>query len=44
VRPEIWTWGHRNVQGPGVPPVTGHVWLNEQGPQGGDEVNLIPPA
>lgn len=41
VRPEIWTWGHRNAQGLGVHPATGEVWLNEHGPQGGDELNLI---
>jgi glucose/arabinose dehydrogenase len=44
VRPEIWTWGHRNAQGLGVDPVTGDVWLNEHGPQGGDELNLIRPG
>ncbi|MDH3270423.1 MAG: PQQ-dependent sugar dehydrogenase [Gemmatimonadota bacterium] len=41
VRPEIWTWGHRNAQGLGVHPETGDVWLNEHGPQGGDELNLL---
>lgn len=41
VRPEIWTWGHRNAQGLGVHPETGDVWLNEHGPQGGDELNVI---
>jgi glucose/arabinose dehydrogenase len=43
-RPEIWTWGHRNAQGLAVHPVTGDVWLNEHGPQGGDELNLIRPG
>ena len=43
-RPEIWTWGHRNAQGLAVHPVTGAVWLNEHGPQGGDELNLIRPG
>lgn len=41
VLPEIWTWGHRNAQGLLVHPVTGDVWLNEHGPQGGDELNLL---
>jgi glucose/arabinose dehydrogenase len=44
VRPEIWTWGHRNAQGLAVHPDTGDVWLNEHGPQGGDELNLIRPG
>lgn len=43
-RPEIWTWGHRNAQGLGVHPETGDVWLNEHGPQGGDELNLVLPG
>lgn len=40
-RPEIWTYGHRNAQGLAVHPTTGDVWLNEHGPQGGDELNLL---
>lgn len=44
VRPEIWTYGHRNAQGFGVHPETGDVWLNEHGPQGGDELNWIRPG
>ncbi|MBR9989720.1 MAG: PQQ-dependent sugar dehydrogenase [Gemmatimonadetes bacterium] len=39
--PEIWSYGHRNAQGLAVHPVTGDVWSNEHGPQGGDEVNLV---
>jgi len=42
--PEIWTYGHRNAQGLAVHPETGDVWLNEHGPQGGDEVNLLLPG
>jgi glucose/arabinose dehydrogenase len=42
-RPEIWSYGHRNVQGLAVHPQTGEVWANEHGPQGGDELNLIQP-
>jgi aldose sugar dehydrogenase len=42
--PEIWTYGHRNAQGLAVQPETGAVWLNEHGPQGGDEVNLLRPG
>jgi glucose/arabinose dehydrogenase len=40
-RPEIWSYGHRNAQGLAVHPETGDVWINEHGPQGGDEVNLV---
>jgi len=39
--PEIWTYGHRNVQGMIIHPETGDVWATEHGPQGGDELNLI---
>ena len=41
VLPEIFTYGHRNAQGLAVHPETGDVWLNEHGPQGGDELNLV---
>jgi glucose/arabinose dehydrogenase len=44
VLPEIWTYGHRNAQGLAIQPETGQVWLNEHGPQGGDEVNLLLPG
>jgi glucose/arabinose dehydrogenase len=40
-KPEIWSYGHRNVQGLAIHPETGDVWANEHGPQGGDEVNRI---
>ena len=43
-RPEIWSYGHRNVQGLAVHPVTGDLWANEHGPQGGDELNRIQPG
>lgn len=39
--PEIWTYGHRNVQGMIIHPETGDLWVTEHGPQGGDELNLI---
>ena len=41
VRPEIWSMGHRNVQGAALHPVTGELWADEHGPQGGDELNLV---
>jgi glucose/arabinose dehydrogenase len=43
-KPEIWSYGHRNVQGLAIHPETGEVWANEHGPQGGDELNLIRPG
>ena len=39
--PEIYSYGHRNVQGLDIHPVTGDLWANEMGPRGGDELNLI---
>jgi glucose/arabinose dehydrogenase len=39
-RPEIWSYGHRNVQGAALHPATGELWTHEHGPQGGDEVNV----
>ena len=42
--PEIWSLGHRNIQGLAIHPQTGDVWANEHGPQGGDELNLILPG
>jgi glucose/arabinose dehydrogenase len=39
-RPEIWSLGHRNVQGAALHPQTGELWTHEHGPQGGDELNL----
>jgi aldose sugar dehydrogenase len=39
--PEIYSYGHRNAQGLAIHPETGDVWLNEHGPQGGDEVNVV---
>jgi glucose/arabinose dehydrogenase len=44
VRPETWSWGHRNAQGLVVDVDSGHVWITEHGPQGGDELNLIEPG
>lgn len=37
--PEIWSYGHRNPQGATLAP-DGALWVNEHGPQGGDEINL----
>ncbi|HMB73351.1 MAG TPA: PQQ-dependent sugar dehydrogenase, partial [Gammaproteobacteria bacterium] len=43
-RPEIFTIGHRNTLGLAVDPTTGVVWQNENGPNGGDEVNVLEPG
>ncbi|MXV16776.1 PQQ-dependent sugar dehydrogenase [Hufsiella ginkgonis] len=40
-RPEIYSYGHRNVQGLALHPVTGDLWETEFGPMGGDELNRI---
>ena len=37
--PEIWSYGHRNLQGAVLAP-DGVLWTHEHGPQGGDEINL----
>ena len=42
--PEIWSIGHRAMEGLAFHPVTGELWASEHGPQGGDEVNIIVPA
>ncbi|HEY1385419.1 MAG TPA: PQQ-dependent sugar dehydrogenase [Dongiaceae bacterium] len=39
-RPEIWSYGHRNVQGAAIHPETGALWADEMGPLGGDELNI----
>ena len=39
--PEVFTLGHRNIQGLTVHPATGELWQTEHGPQGGDELNVI---
>lgn len=38
-RPEIWSYGHRNVQSAALHPATGDLWTVEHGPYGGDEIN-----
>jgi aldose sugar dehydrogenase len=43
VRPEIFSYGHRNPEGAALGP-DGNLWENEHGPQGGDEINVIQPG
>jgi glucose/arabinose dehydrogenase len=40
VRPEIWSFGHRNIQAAVLHPTTGELWEVEHGTRGGDEVNV----
>ncbi|MGO4705530.1 PQQ-dependent sugar dehydrogenase [Microvirga sp. 2MCAF38] len=40
VKPEIWSYGHRNVQGAAINPATGELWTAEHGARGGDEINI----
>jgi glucose/arabinose dehydrogenase len=40
VRPEIWSYGHRNIQAAALHPATGELWEVEHGTRGGDELNL----
>jgi aldose sugar dehydrogenase len=41
---EVWSIGHRNIQGATMRPGTDQFWTNEHGARGGDEVNLIAPG
>ena len=43
-RPELYSYGHRNVQGIALHPVTGELWETEFGPRGGDEINRVVPG
>lgn len=37
---DIWSYGHRNIQGATLHPTSGELWTHEHGPQGGDEINI----
>lgn len=37
----IYSYGHRNPQGMAKHPETGEIWVNEHGPKGGDEINIV---
>lgn len=43
-QPEIWSFGHRNIQGAAFHPETGKLWETEFGPRGGDELNVAAPG
>ena len=42
--PEVFSLGHRNIQGAALHPGTGELWASEHGPQGGDEINRVRPG
>ncbi len=42
--PEIYSYGHRNIQGISQHPENKSLWIHEHGPQGGDELNVIEPG
>lgn len=43
-QPEIWSYGHRNIQAAALDPRTGKFWEIEHGPMGGDELNQPQPG
>jgi glucose/arabinose dehydrogenase len=43
-RPEIYSWGHRNIQAAALHPQTGKLWVVEHGARGGDELNIVEPG
>jgi aldose sugar dehydrogenase len=43
-RPEVFTLGHRSSLGLAMHPLTGEIWENENGPNGGDEINILKPG
>jgi aldose sugar dehydrogenase len=43
-RSEVYTLGHRSALGLAVNPITGDMWQNENGPNGGDEINILKPG
>lgn len=40
-KPELYSYGHRNVQGLAINPANGEIFSNEFGPRGGDEINHV---
>ncbi|MCC6201649.1 MAG: PQQ-dependent sugar dehydrogenase [Gammaproteobacteria bacterium] len=43
-RPEVYTFGHRTIQGLVTHPESGEIWSLEMGPNGGDEINILKPG
>jgi aldose sugar dehydrogenase len=44
VLPEIYSWGHRNIQAVALHPRTGALWVVDHGARGGDEINIVKPG
>jgi aldose sugar dehydrogenase len=44
VRPEIYAYGLRDIEGAAVNPATNQLWTNEHGVKGGDELNIVKPG
>jgi glucose/arabinose dehydrogenase len=42
--PEVYSYGHRNIQAAALNPTTGQLWIVEHGARGGDEINIIAPG
>ena len=42
--PEIYSYGHRNIQAAALHPETGELWVVEHGTRGGDEINVVHPG
>ncbi|NER79094.1 MAG: PQQ-dependent sugar dehydrogenase [Leptolyngbya sp. SIO1D8] len=42
--PAVWSYGHRNIQGLALDPVTNQIWATEHGSRGGDELNQVLPG
>ncbi len=40
-KPEIYTYGHRNIQGAAINHEDNSIWIHEHGPKGGDEINIL---
>jgi len=43
-KPEVYSLGHRSSLGLALNPSTGEMWQNENGPNGGDEINILKPG
>lgn len=43
-RPDVYSFGHRNPLGAAINPASKKLWINEMGPKGGDELNIIEPG
>lgn len=39
--PEVWSYGHRNIQGMAFDPIHQRIWATEHGSRGGDELNIV---